>query len=610
MNRFASPVARTNRSFVRRSSVISLVALSIAIVGGCAASVNDDDAVSNEVHEPSAAAEPALVPAAMQPRFEIKAPGVLSIDAREGRFLMQLEAKPRRFESREAFDAFVRETLGATARPDGTLVGRTEQSGELHHWDEAAQVLYRVTDPIAATIGGLSGEVLLGQERLCFDADGTCDGLPSYLEPVVNESAPSTVRQSGGAYDVESHSFYHNVFGYYLRAGGNTKILRGDPWGALDIRECTPDAVATPTTQIESLTIDVRTGGDDLREGQHATAVLTLTDGTVFRQPMNGGRNWKNNSIHSVAWRLPMTIRASQIRRFGIETNLGGGVDGDNWNVDRLAVRFTGPATARSSGTLLVRDGRPFMRFTGDVRTWSTPVDVTTPAANTPISRVFLTIRTGGDDLRGGNDNAFARLVIDGRTTTASMINRGARWADRSTNVVELGVPSGTTFGNLRALELSTTFGGGIGGDNWNVDEVLVEAESGGARRVLAQLGGTPLVRFTGERRDFRMTFPVPGGPRLCALRRPSEPISVGITLLETREGFFPPGVREVLPVDFGQVVAVGETSVEHAVFSLFGGNTSAPEGAVNTAVGVCSNHSGPTGNARTGAGDQRGFCD
>jgi hypothetical protein len=590
-----------------RVPAVSLIALAVGgLAAGC--SVDARTAPSGEV-EPVAAPAEASIPAAMQPLFVAKAPGVLSIDAREGRFLMELAAERRSFQDEAAFRAFVRESLGAVDGTGGALVGRTEQEGELHWWDEGGKVLYRVTDPVAATIGGRSGEVFVGGAPLCFDPDGVCDGLPSYLEPVSKQSAPAIVRETRGDYTVESHSFYHNVFGYYLRAGGNTKIVHGDPFGALEIRECTPDAIANPSTVISSLTVDIRTGGDDLRGGSQATAILVLADGTVWRRPLNSGAEWKNDALHSVVWALPRAVTAGEIRRFGIETNFGGGTSGDNWNVDRLAVRWSGPAGSRAAGTLLVRDGRPFLRLTGDVRSWSTPVDVRSPAANTPVGRLFVTIRTGSDDLRGGNDNAFARLVIDGRTTTATMINGRARWVDRSTNTVELAVPSGTTFGNLRGLELSTNFGGGLGGDNWNVDEILVEAETGGVRRTLAQLGGTPLVRFTGDRRDWRTTFPVPGGPRLCATRRPAQELSVAVTLLSTREGVTPPGVRDVVPLDFGMRRTVGETWVEHAVFSVFGGNTSAPEGAINTAIGVCSSHDGPTGPARTGSGDQRGFC-
>lgn len=552
------------------------------------------------------------VPLEMHASFLRPEPGLLEIDASEGRFLMELDEEPRRFADQAALRAFVVESFGATDETDGSLTLRTEQRGEVHWWDETERVLYRVTDPVAATIGGLYGEALVGAERACFDSDGECDGLASYLEPAMIPSAPTHERDCAGGFCVEHHSFYNNVFGYWFRSGGNSRITSGDPQGTLSIRECAPGSTLDSSTLIDTLTFDVRTGGDNLGGGSNnATAVLLLRDGRRFTRGLNEGAEWPNGSLRTVSWNVRAAVGRSitigEISRVGISTNFRGGIDGDNWNVDQLAVRFS---AGRVGGTLFAHAGSPFIRFTGATREWMSAVVTDRPSSTSPVSRLHVTLRTGGDDLRGGNDNVHGRAVVSGRTSTEVMLNAGARrWADGTTHTAIVPVPAGTTFGNLRALELRTTFGGGWNGDNWNLDELLVEAESGGRRFVLSHRTASPLRRFTGDSSRHTETFPAPGGPRLCASRSSAVDLAVHVTLLGTRESHVPL-VRDVVPMDFGRRTSRGEPFLEHAVFSLFGGNTGAPEGAINTAVGVCSTHEGPTGTFRTGNGSQRGFCD
>ena len=550
------------------------------------------------------------VPEAMRAAF-VRTPGLLTLDASDGRFLMELGEASLRFADDAALRAHLVE-LGATPGESGALELHTEQRGEVHWWDETERALYRITDPVAASLGGLYGAVIIGDREVCLDSDGECEGLASYLEPAMTPSAPTHDRQCSGGFCVEHHSFYNNVFGFWFRSGGNSRLTSGDPQGTLDIRECAAGSTLDASTLVETLTFDIRTGGDDLRGGSdNATAILVLRDGRRFTRPLNGGANWPNDSLRTVSWPVRSSvgraITIGEIARVGLSTNFRGGIDGENWNVDQIAVRFSG---AGVSGSLFAHAGSPFLRFTGSFREWTSAVLTDRPSSTSAISRLHVTLRTGGDDLRGGNDNVHGRAVVSGRTSTEIMLNGRARWADGSRNTVILPVPSGTDFGNLRGLDLRTTFGGGWNGDNWNLDELLVEAESGGRRFTVFHQTRAPLFRFTGSASRFSVTFPAPGGPRLCATRRPPVELSVALTLLATREGVTPPGVRDVLPQNFGEVTSRGEAFVEHAVFSLFGGNTGAPEGAINTAIGVCSLHRSPTGVARTGNGDQRGFCD
>lgn len=114
-----------------------------------------------------------------------------------------------------------------------------------------------------------------------------------------------------------------------------------------------------------------------------------------------------------------------------------------------------------------------------------------------------LEVHTGDDDLRGGNDNVTATVKLkDGSTKTFRNINRGKRWADRCRSHVLLSLSRPELPERLSAISLTTSFGGGIGGDNWNVAGLRLLDPTGG---VLFQRRGQPyIVRLTGSHRGFQ----------------------------------------------------------------------------------------------------------
>lgn len=135
----------------------------------------------------------------------------------------------------------------------------------------------------------------------------------------------------------------------------------------------------------------------------------------------------------------------------------------------------------------------------------------TPPAANPIKKGLLLTFRTGGDDLRGGNDNINIRLKFkDGSTTSFNNVNNGQRWQDHSLESVALSVSNPADVTEVR---VSTTFGGGIGGDNWNLDELTVqEINNYVASKSRYYNSGAPLFRFTGDAktRDYKLGTPLP----------------------------------------------------------------------------------------------------
>lgn len=122
------------------------------------------------------------------------------------------------------------------------------------------------------------------------------------------------------------------------------------------------------------------------------------------------------------------------------------------------------------------------------------------PAPDT-VNELIMELTTGGDDLRGGNDNVNATIEIDGQApVVVPNLNRGARWIGWHTQTVRIPLTRPAPPSRFARLTLTTTFGGGIGGDNWNLDRLKISSPQG---KVFFERSGAPLVRFTGDNRPF-----------------------------------------------------------------------------------------------------------
>ncbi|WP_198140879.1 hypothetical protein [Nitrosospira sp. NpAV] len=132
------------------------------------------------------------------------------------------------------------------------------------------------------------------------------------------------------------------------------------------------------------------------------------------------------------------------------------------------------------------------------------------PVIDAAHAELVVKFKTGGDDLRGGNDNVHVAVLFrDGTTIDFPNVNKGRRWIDHSRQDVGLDLPASTQFNDVIGIRLDTTFGGGAFGDNWNLERLTVEMRVGNVSRVRFHQAGTPdspLQRFTGDfkRREFR----------------------------------------------------------------------------------------------------------
>jgi hypothetical protein len=146
-----------------------------------------------------------------------------------------------------------------------------------------------------------------------------------------------------------------------------------------------------------------------------------------------------------------------------------------------------------------------FHRCTGSDKVFVVPIHDAPPTVAGQVAQLSFEIRTGGDDLRGGNDNLNISIQFaDGRTQVENNANNSARWADNTTHSLNVTLNKPVTVAEIRSVTLSTTFGGGMGGDNWNMDWAKVTATGGGVNRVV---GNAAAKRFTGS--DKALVVPV-----------------------------------------------------------------------------------------------------
>ena len=138
------------------------------------------------------------------------------------------------------------------------------------------------------------------------------------------------------------------------------------------------------------------------------------------------------------------------------------------------------------------------------------PPSVVTPAFpnDGKVHELLVEICTGNDDLRGGNDNVHLTVNFsDGTSETFLNINGQARWIDNYVETVPLRLKNPKPLSQIVSVTFKTTFGGGIGGDNWNVNEIRVIACGYGINQNVINKSGRPLVRFDGNNKPLTINL-------------------------------------------------------------------------------------------------------
>ena len=138
-----------------------------------------------------------------------------------------------------------------------------------------------------------------------------------------------------------------------------------------------------------------------------------------------------------------------------------------------------------------------------------TMVAAAPPREDGLVRELLLEFRTGSDDLRGGNDNLDVTVNFEGAgPQVVENVNGGRRWTDNYNQTIVIRLRTPVAVEKIRSVVLTTTFGGGMGGDNWNLDGLVIDARGGGVQKRIYSAAARPLFRFTGDRKSFTATMP------------------------------------------------------------------------------------------------------
>lgn len=127
----------------------------------------------------------------------------------------------------------------------------------------------------------------------------------------------------------------------------------------------------------------------------------------------------------------------------------------------------------------LDKSAAPLIRFTGGVHELTLPVMA--QDVGRPVAFLQLVLSTGNDDLRGGGspgDNCDIFIDLSsGRVIRLLNVNQGRTWPGWSINTVDVPLPAGgIRGGDIVRVRVRTGFGGGIAGDNWNLNRIELRA--------------------------------------------------------------------------------------------------------------------------------------
>ena len=244
------------------------------------------------------------------------------------------------------------------------------------------------------------------------------------------------------------------------------------------------------------------TGEDDLRS--RLTIAVERNNGRDLSfLSVNNGKRWISNSTQTVAVSLPAGVAYNnltgiRIRRWSSDMNDLQKAGTDNWDLRRLLVR-SGDADGKK--VLFQRSGSPLHRFTADAR-------VVAFQFGTASNELIATFATGNDDLRGGNDNADLVLLLrNGRNHRFANVNERRKWEEGASITRYLTLPAGMSRSDIVGVRIETTLGGGMGGDNWNLQSLRLKTRESGTTRQIFYKDGEPLFRFKGENGKRKRTW-------------------------------------------------------------------------------------------------------
>lgn len=248
-------------------------------------------------------------------------------------------------------------------------------------------------------------------------------------------------------------------------------------------------------SQTTGLRLIIETGQDDLRANSSAVASIHISRGTrsaTLIKPLNEGREWKNNSRHTVHWALPPTVRSiEQLQGARVTINHSGTTDRfaqqyDRWHMKSLVI--SSPRVCRGGEILAILSGRDIY-FSGANTTRTMRVPPGFARNNQTIPYILVETRTGSDDLRNGSHAFITTNLKRGFGWPAQSINKGRKWNRNSTKVTRLNFPKPKRISDLRSFTIRHKSGSGyLYRDTWRVNRILIKAPLRCSSRTLARI--------------------------------------------------------------------------------------------------------------------------
>ena len=139
-----------------------------------------------------------------------------------------------------------------------------------------------------------------------------------------------------------------------------------------------------------------------------------------------------------------------------------------------------------------------------------------------PVSSLKFTVITGNDDMRRGGYAIINQKFNARYDRFCRGSGCGNRWVrlsgglrDNTSKTVSMRMKRGTTLRHFSSLEIYVNrdggFGGGLSGDNWNVNRVVVQAvfadDPGRSVPIMFKNGSPRLKRFTGDSQKLVLQY-------------------------------------------------------------------------------------------------------
>jgi len=251
------------------------------------------------------------------------------------------------------------------------------------------------------------------------------------------------------------------------------------------------------------LNLKIVTGNDDLRGGKNNLDVeIHFANGDMQPAPnVNNGVGWGNNTVNFVAIHLNHPVPPSDIKQIRLVHSAQAGYNAPSaGQVAQSALPISGPMLAPINALEGIQSednwdmaqfqafglgngvDLPVASFGAHRFTGSKPsLDINTQPAGCPspnqVKKILFTFWTKDDDLRGGKDNLDVTVLFtDGTTQTEANVNHSQNWPNGSTKGAEVLLNHPVTVDQIRGFTLETTFTGGSGGDNWNMNSMQADA--------------------------------------------------------------------------------------------------------------------------------------